>query len=66
MGVVRGVGIVFTGWSSRVGLGTHEQIFLFGTVSRRLLYRGNGRGGGGTDGGVGSDFHKKKKPINNQ
>ena len=41
--------------------------FLGGAASRRLLSGGGGRGGWGTSGGLGSDFHKNKKLIyNNQ
>jgi hypothetical protein len=66
------VGSLFTEWACRaIGevLGTRiraarQQNVLFGAASKRLL--SGGRGGGETGGGVGSDFHKSKKQINNK
>ena len=70
VGAVRGVHMVSTVWASRAGLATHlaahQPSALFGDANRRLMSGGEGgrRGGGETGGGVGSDFHKSKKLLN--
>ncbi len=62
VGAVRGVGLVLTGWACQASLVARQRSVLFGAANRRLL--SDGRGGGGTVGAVGSDFHKNSLKLN--